>query len=593
MAFLREMRRKDRDGKFYSYWVVVKTYREKRTKKVKHKILQSLGRLSGKEVRDLRLLWQMKELGEDVIVTKWEKIKVGDSYDFLTMLVCDYLYKMWELDKVLKNDKSLTEQVWKIAEILVINRVIFPNSDYKVSSWYKTTFLDKLLKVKASVVNPSRIYRTLDTIYEKTLQIQQHLADRIISLGFDDFSLVLYDITSSYFENNRCPIVKFGLSREKRKDKPQVLLALCVTKEGFPFYWEVLPGDIHDSTTVKGTISDVKEKFNIEKVCLVMDKGMVNEMNLKEIERSGFYYIVTIGSNIFRNLSSFPGDILSDISKEIEKEGKKEFPDYQNVMKKFPCFSFHSKRAYFYLLEGNENYRYILCFNPEKFIEERKQREEKISSIERYFTQYNKELLKARKTRNKKTIEYQLYSYLKKRQSLNLFTIHLVPHRIKKNKTSIITTYQIRYKINLKKLNLLKMTDGTYCIKTNLPQQHNEYFIVSSYRQRRKVESSFHYLKGFVEIRPFYHQKEERIKGHITVCILAYLIQITTEYLLKKAGINISFQEFISKIQQKRAVDLEIENIRKKDVKLPVLSQNIKKLLSAIGINNENGLFEK
>jgi len=186
-----------------------------------------------------------------------------------------------------------------------------------------------------------------------------------------------------------------------------------------------------------------------------------------------------------------------------------------------------------------------------------------------------------------------LYSYLKKRQSLNLFTIHLVPHRIKKNKNSIITTYQIRYKINLKKLNLLKMTDGTYCIKTNLPQQHNEYFIVSSYRQRRKVESSFHYLKGFVEIRPFYHQKEERIKGHITVCILAYLIQITTEYLLKKAGINISFQEFISKIQQKRAVDLEIENIRKKDVKLPVLSQNIKKLLSAIGINNENGLFEK
>jgi len=107
-------------------------------------------------------------------------------------------------------------------------------------------------------------------------------------------------------------------------------------------------------------------------------------------------------------------------------------------------------------------------------------------------------------------------------------------------------------------------------------------FLVSSYRQRRKVEVAFSYLKGFIEIRPFYHQKEERVKSHILLCILGYLLQITVEHLLKKKGYNLTFQEFYQKANRIRAVELEIANIRRKGLKLTEIPEEIEHLLKVL-----------
>ena len=304
-GFLREMKRKDKEGKEYSYWVAVKTYRDRRSGKVKHKILQTFGRLSEKETENLRALRQLKDLGEDALVTTWQQIKIGASYDYLTIIVLDRLYRMWGLDKAISSGRSLTDKdtgrvplvpLSVMAEILTLNRALSPNSDYfargeyafgvKVSHWYQTTMLPRILATKSALVNPTRIYRSLDEIYLQEEEIQKHLAEKIPALDFDDLSLILYDITSTYFEGYHCPIAKFGLSRDHRKDRPQVLLALAVTKEGFPFFWRVLSGEIHDSATAKETVSALKERFcargalasgeKIDKICLVMDKGMVN-----------------------------------------------------------------------------------------------------------------------------------------------------------------------------------------------------------------------------------------------------------------------------------------------------------------------------
>lgn len=115
-------------------------------------------------------------------------------------------------------------------------------SDLRVCDWYKETILEKLYKVNSSLVNPTRIYRTLDKLFTREKEIQRHIREKIEDLGLDDFRLVFYDITSSWFEGGRCSLAEYGLSRDKRKDKKQLLLALGVTKQGYPFYWKVLPG---------------------------------------------------------------------------------------------------------------------------------------------------------------------------------------------------------------------------------------------------------------------------------------------------------------------------------------------------------------
>ena len=578
--FLREVKIKV-NAKEYRYWKVIESYRDRKTKKNRHKTIINLRCLTEQQVKQIKALLAMKTLGPDSFVTTVKEIEVGKSYEFLNIAVFDRLFRMWELDKAIKDTtKEPLVPLSVMTEILTLNRALSPNSDYKVSNWYQTTMLPKILEVESSLVNPTRIYRSLDEIYRQEEGIQKHLAEKIPALGFDDLSLILYDITSTYFEGYHCPIAKFGLSRDHRKDRPQILLALAVTKEGFPFFWRVLSGEIHDSATVKETVSALKERFKVGKICFVMDKGMVNKDNLEGIEKDNLSYLVTIPKTSFRKLASFPKEMLLSLAAKLETEAKKEEPDYAKIMSEFPYFAYHSKRAYFHPLEEKEeDRRYVLCFNPEKFAEERKQREEKIASIEKRFHEWNQELLKAKKTRDKEQTGKEIFAYLEKRKAQGLFST-----KVTKRKNN---TLHIKWQINTAKLNLMKTTDGCYCIKTNLPQETDPAFLVSSYRQRREVEVAFSYLKGFVEIRPLYHHKEDRVKAHITVCILAYLLQVTCERLLVKAGFNLSFPEFLSKISQRRAVDVNIANTGRQTCKLPEIPKELAPLLNALKINRE------
>jgi transposase len=125
---------------------------------------------------------------------------------------------------------------------------------------------------------------------------------------------------------------------------------------------------------------------------------------------------------------------------------------------------------------------------------------------------------------------------------------------------------------------------------TNLDKDKSADFLISCYLSRRKVESAFHYLKGFIEIRPFYHHKEDRIKSHILVCILSYLLQITLENLLKKKGYNFTFREFVNKVREVKAVELEIKNVKKRDIKLTEIQEEIKRILK--DLNMEELMYE-
>lgn len=585
--FLREIKVRRKSGKVYSWYVVIKTYWDKEKKKVRHRVIHNLGHLSEEELKKVKLLLSLKDIPENSFFTNWENIKTKGSYDYLLPIILDRLWRRWELDKIVGTGQLLKVPINLILEILTISRAIHPTSDRRVCDWYKESILPMFLKVSADLINPTRIYRALDSILEKEEQIQENLAERIEELGFDNLSLIFYDITSSYFEGNSCSLAEYGQSRDKRKDKKQLLLGLAITKQGYPFYWKVLPGSLHDSLTVKELISCLKERFNLKNIIVIMDKGMVSEENLSFLEENNFWYIVTIKRNQIQKLSDFPYNLLKEIQEQLEKEGKKEKSDLKKIMEKYPYFKYFSDRVYWHQLKSVGNRRYILCFNPDKFLEEREQRQEKIKSIQEYLIKWNKNFLSAKSSKNKKQLEKEIYSYLKKRKAESWFIIKLVRKRIKKK----ITTYQIEFDINQKKLDRIKIFDGIYCILTNLPEDKLPEFLITAYRERRKIENAFHYLKGFIEIRPFYHQKEERIKAHILVCILGYLLQITLENLLKNAGYNITFQEFYQKINKVKAVQLEIENTDKKGIKLTDIDEKIIKMIKSL--NMEEIITEK
>mgnify|MGYP000288809768 CR=1 FL=1 len=194
MAFLREIKEKRKSGKVYSYWVIVKSFWDKKRKKVRHKVLHNLGTLSQQEVKQIRMVLSLKGAVKDYFFTRWQDIKTKQDYEYLVCVVLDKLWHLWELDKVTDSGQILKVPTSVMSEVLAINRAISPSSDFKVCTWYERTILPILFKVRPDVVNPTRIYRTLDKLFLKEEDIQNHLAKKVRELGFDDLSLVFYDI---------------------------------------------------------------------------------------------------------------------------------------------------------------------------------------------------------------------------------------------------------------------------------------------------------------------------------------------------------------------------------------------------------------
>lgn len=503
--FLRETVIKEK-GKEYRYWRIVKTYWDKKQKKVRHKTVVQLGKLKPEELSFLRVAISGKP-GERFC---WDSLQVNKCLDYLGVAILDRIWRYWELDRLISGELG------KVMETLCINRCLEPSSDYHVIRWYETTILPRILQVE---LNPTLIYRSLDEAYEIEDRIQEHLYTKIKQMGLDDYSLIFYDLTSSYFEESSCSLAKYGLSRDHRRDKKQIIIALAVSKRGFPFYWRVLEGNTADSKTVKGLIDELKNRFKVGRTCLVMDKGLANQENINKIEKEKLLYLVTLRRDRIRKIKGMPCNYLMTINEE-------------NLESKLGYFIYHSRRAYYKEIGEIEGKRYILCFNPEKFVQERKDRQDKIESIKEYLDGRNNELQGAKNRRNREILRGQIERYLNHRKAGRLFKFRLMEYE-----GGIL---QIRYNLREDKIKEYGLLDGVYVLMTNLNQKRlGEYLVsvedlINGYRSRMRIERGFRYLKSFVEIRPIYHQREERIKAHILICILGYLLSNTVEHLVRR-----------------------------------------------------------
>ena len=548
--FLRETVLK-KAGVEYRYWRLVKTYWDKKLRKVRHKTVAQLGKLKPQEIS----MFKKTLSGKVGKYFSWEELTARKSFEYLAVAILDRIWKYWGLDKVVDN----------VAEVLAINRCLCPKSDYQVSNWYNETILPKLL---GETINPTRIYRTLDEIYEQGWKIQEHLHAKIRELKLDDYEIIFYDITSSYFEQSDCELAKYGLSRDHRRDKKQIILAMAVTKKGFPFYWKVFSGNTADTKTVKEFVSELTERFGVKKACLVMDKGMVSNSNLEKIEVEKFDYVVTLRRSSIALIDDMPWKYLRSI-------------DESNVNRKKEYFQYHSRRAYYKELKRQGNVRYVLCFNPEKFLQERKDRQEKIESIEKYLDNRNKELSAAKNKRNVEVLREEIERYLEKRSAKKIIKFRLMSNG---------NTYQIKYRTDEEGIKEAAKLDGVWVIMSNVAEV-GPGELIDAYRSRMEIERTFHNLKSFVEIRPLYHHEEQRIKAHVTVCVLGYLLNTTVMYLVrkKKDFEDLTAQTVYNYLRSCKIVELEAGSEKRFKITTPTEEQvNLTRVLADENLLDEN-----
>lgn len=307
--YLRHTTRR-KDGKTHVYWRLVRSVR--RGRKVIQETVAQLGELDAKgRARAQALarsisgssgeLAQGKLFEPDVpgatVAVKLDRVRLERSRSFGAVWLGWILWQALKLDELCSvlMPRARESVAWgEVIALLVIGRLCEPSSELHVAErWYRTTALEDLLGVAPESVYDERLYRALDRLLPHKAAIESHLVKRLGELFKLDYDLLLYDVTSTYFEGVADPtIAKRGYSRDHRPDCVQVNIALVVTREGMPLGYEVFSGNTTDVTTVQEIVSGMESRFGKANRVWVMDRGMVSAENIAWLNETGRRYVI-------------------------------------------------------------------------------------------------------------------------------------------------------------------------------------------------------------------------------------------------------------------------------------------------------------
>ena len=307
--FLRPHQR-SKDGKDHTYWSLVETVR--RPSGPRQRTLCYLGELnSSAQARWLKTVEVFNEQGEteqlklfpshieppandpQVVRVLVNRVRLERARQFGACFLGWELWKRLELDDFFQQamDDDPAEVPWsRVAAVLAINRLCAPGSELAIEErWYPSTALEDLLDLDEDKINDTRLYRCLDRMLPHKTRLEQHLKQRYGELFGAEFDVLLYDLTSTYVEGaaEKNPMMRRGYSRDHRPDCEQMVIALIVNREGFPFSYETFDGNRADVSTMETILRMVERKYGKARRIWVMDRGLVSEENLEAIRRRG------------------------------------------------------------------------------------------------------------------------------------------------------------------------------------------------------------------------------------------------------------------------------------------------------------------
>jgi len=385
----------------------------------------------------------------------------------------------------------------------VINRLCAPCSEFALAEhWYAATGLEDLLGVPDRAVTKDRLYRTLDRLLNAQEPIERDLKEQFGTLFQPDYSLVLYDLTSTYFEGLAAEndLAKLGHSRDHRSDCKQVVVALVVTRDGFPLAHRTFPGNTQDLKTVQTIVAEIETHFGNSQRIWVMDRGMISDESLKFLSESNRRYL----------LATKRGE-LAGFQDQLGKTGWSRLPKNPQVEVK--------------LFEREEVHYLLARSRP------RRRKERAIRRRQRRGLAQDLKKLDALINAGK----------LKKRDKI-LERVGRLKERYPKARSFVdinVTTSKqprLEWSWDRTKYEQALARDGAYLLRTNQPGWTASE-LWKTYIQLTVVERAFRVLKSELQLRPIWHHYSGRTRAHIFVCVLAYALWKALDHLAQRAGL--------------------------------------------------------
>jgi len=555
-----------KNGKRHAYWALVESVRTPRGPR--QRVVAYLGQAdpstrAGVKVAAEGKAEHQQHLFDAMDEPEWvqidpHRVRVENCRGFGGPWLALQILRKLELTEFLEDIIPLGREdvPWDImALVLVIARLCEPSSELNIAEHLvRHTALAPLLGIPEAKINEQRLYRALDRLLPHKGSLEYFLKERLGQLFDIEYDLLLYDVTSTYFEGEARgnPKAQRGYSRDKRSDCKQVCIGLVVTREGLPLGYEVFAGNRADVTTVEEIVETMEGRYGRADRIWVMDRGMVSEDNLTFLREGGRRYIVGTPKGMLRK---FERELLSSDWRSI-REGVE--------VKLCPS------------PDGHETF--ILCRSADR-------RQKEKAMHERFATRLEAGLRTIEASCRKRkwkvvTIAKRLGKLLvRNSRAAGLFETDV--EAAADGSARLVWRKVERWR------QWAQLSEGCYLLRSNVSDWSAEE-LWEAYIQLTDAEEAFRIHKTDLRLRPIWHQKEERVDAHILVCFLAYAVWRTLGQMCKQAGLGDEPRRVFEELGRIRVVDVVLTTrdgpeIRRRCVTRPDDHQAI--LLQRLGLN--------
>jgi transposase len=548
--FLKRSRRKKR-GETYESWSLVESVRTARGPR--QRVVATLGKLPGLDIES-RVGWEhiadildgkakpadflnMPAEPQEWATVNTRGMRVERLRRFGDVYLALALWRRLKLDAFFNEamESGREEIPWgAIACLLALARFCAPSSELQIADfWYGKTALEDLLGVAQGQVNEQRLYRGLDALLPHKDGLFRHFQRVYGELFGTTYDLLLYDITSTYFEGTGKdnPQARRGYSRDSRPDCVQVCIALVVTPEGLPLAYEVFDGNRADVTTIEEIIEVMREKYGQERRTWVMDRGMVSEDNLDTLREAGASYLV-----------GTPKSMLKQFERRLLEET--DWTKIESGVEVKLCAGPESSSEMF-----------VLCRSPLRKEKEKAMRGRQVEGLEQALAK-----LKAATTAEKRALRERGRAERRVGRLLSRYSraAHLFEIEINEGADPAAPGKK-RLQVKVERKGELEdwaaLADGCYLLRTNL-EGKSAAELWKTYIGLTQIEDSFRIGKHDLGLRPVFHHTEERTQAHILVCFLALVMWRTLQLWMEGCGLGTAPRKLLEELAEVRSLDV-------------------------------------
>jgi transposase len=546
-----------KDGKVHRYWRLVRSVRVGR--RVIQQTVAQLGELDARGRLQARafarqLIGTPEQAGlfddgkQDLTVpVRLKGVRIERSRQFGDVYLALALWRGTGLadlcERLLPSGKEAVSWA-KMAAVLVAARLCEPSSELHIAEdWYRRTALCDLLQLDGDLVNKDRLYRALDLLLPHKAELEAHLSRRCGELFAVNNEVLLYDVTSTYFEGEAeaNPLARRGYSRDHRPDCKQVCIALVVTFDGFPLGYEVFAGNTHDSRTVQTIVDTMEARHGVVGRVWIADRGMSSAANLAWLRQTGRRYIIGAPK---AELRKFAADLATT-------DGWRPIRDGIEV--KLANWPETGEKA-------------ILCRSADRRSKEAAMHDKFSERIEAALTSLAARIESSTKRLNATQINRQIGRILQRNQrSAARFRITLPA-------ADCPAGLRLHVEHDPAFDDWAAVSEGAYVLRTNITDWSDEQ-LWRAYIQLTQAEAAFRIQKDQLHVRPIWHQRADRVQAHILVCFLAFVLWKCLEMWQQRAGLGSSPRTVLEEIAPIQSHDVVLPTATHGEIRLRCVTQ--------------------